>query len=58
MAYENTCSGMAAIGWSRCICQNWFPSTVNRRGAVSPTMRAIARRIPVTIPAEATRTTM
>ena len=50
MAKEKICSGRAAIGSVSFRLQNWFPRAVKRSGAVSPAMRAMARRMPVTTP--------
>src|SRR5437588_11822706 len=43
------------MGALRFVLQNWLLRAVNRRGAVSPEIRAIASSIPVTMPARAAR---
>jgi hypothetical protein len=53
-----TVSGSAAIGWSRLRLMYWLPSAVKSRGAVSPAIRATARRLPVMMPGSVLRTTM
>jgi hypothetical protein len=53
----NTVSGSAAIGWSRSKLRYWLPRAVNRRGAVSPAMRATASRAPVMMPGRVVRMT-
>ena len=44
-------TGRLAIGALRSVLQNWLLSDVNRSGAVSPLIRAIASNTPVIMPA-------
>jgi hypothetical protein len=53
----NTVRGSAAIGWFSRKLRYWLPRAVKRSGAVSPAMRATARRLPVTMPGKVERTT-
>ena len=48
-------TGRLGIGAFMLVLQNWLLSAVNRSGAVSPLMRAMASRMPVTMPARAAR---
>src|SRR4029079_8259128 len=48
-------TGRFDIGAFRLVLQNWLLSAVNSKGAVSPLMRAIASRTPVSMPACAAR---
>src|SRR5262249_6169607 len=55
MANWKITTGRLAIGASRFKLQNWLLSAVNSSGAVSPLIRAIASKTPVTRPCSAAR---
>src|SRR3546814_14136030 len=55
IAYWKITTGTLAIGARTSVVQYWLLSAVNSSGAVSPEMRASARRMPVTMPGLAER---
>ena len=53
MANLKIVTGKLAMGLDKSEVQNWLLNDVNNNGAVSPAIRAIASKIPVTTPARA-----